>query len=385
MYHDPFNSATVEGMAEALGRKWNTYPPDVIPVWIADPDFPVAMEIKKALLNAVQDEDLFYTFEEPTKELMAEKIRRVNGLDVSAADVLITQGVIPSMWLAVRYACKPGDEVISTDPMFHHFLTCQEYANTKSILWSLKMEERFKFDIERLKEIITPRTKLIFVCNPHNPTGRVMTYEELKGLADVVVDNNIIVMVDEIWEDIIFDGKRHLSLAGLNPEIERLTMTAFGFSKTFCVAGLKFGYLCATAPGMMQGIKNIAQDAMRGASNLAMAAAPVMLDNRLDWWRRDIMEHLHKMRDLCEKRLEELPNVVTPKLEGTYLMFPKFKYNMTSDELSKYMIKEAKVALEPGTKYGTNGEGHLRICIATSESIMNEVFDRLEKTIAKIQ
>ena len=257
MYHDQFNSATIEGMLEAPGKKWHTHPPDVIPLWIADPDFPVAMEIKKALLNAVHDEDLFYKFDEPTMEVMAEKITRVNGLEASEEDVLITQGVIPAMWLAVRHACEKGDEVIVTDPMYFHFYTSQEVTGTKPVRWNLDMEEGYKFDVERLKELVTSKTKLIFVCNPHNPTGRVMTEEELKGIADVAVDNEIVVMVDELWEDILYDGRKHVTLASLNPEIERLTMTTWGFSKTFGVAGLRMGYTCATNKEMMEDLRRL--------------------------------------------------------------------------------------------------------------------------------
>ncbi len=384
MYHDQFNSATIEGMLEAPGMKWHTYPPDVIPLWIADPDFPVAMEIKKALLNAVHDEDLFYNFDEPTMEVMAEKITRVNGLEASGDDVLITQGVIPAMWLAVRHACGQGDEVIVTDPMYFHFLTAQEVTGTVPVRWNLDMEEGYKFDVERLKELVTSKTKLIFVCNPHNPAGRVMTEEELKGIADVAVDNEIVVMVDELWEDIIYDGRKHVTLASLSPEIERLTMTTWGFSKTFGVAGLRMGYTCATNKERMEDLRRLAADITRTTNNLAKAAAPVMLDHRLDWWRRDIIAHLHKVRGLCEKRLDELPGVTYPKLEGTYLMFPKFDCGKTSDELFEHMLEVGKVAFEPGPEFGNQGEGHLRMCIATSEGILNEVFDRVEKALAKL-
>jgi bifunctional pyridoxal-dependent enzyme with beta-cystathionase and maltose regulon repressor activities len=326
LYHDQFNSATIEGMLAAPGLKWHRDPPDVIPLWLADPDFPVAMEIKKALLNAVHDEDLFYNTDEPALEAMAEKIRRRNGLEATTEDVIITQGVIPAMWLAVRHSCNKGDEVIVNDPMYNHFLTAQEATGSKPVLWGLHIEEGYKFDVEKLKELVTPKTKLIFVCNPHNPCGRVMTEEELKGIADVAVDNEIVVMVDELWEDILFDDREHVTLASLNPEIERLTMTTWGFSKTFGVAGLRMGYTCVTDKEMMASVRRHAAD----------------------------------------------------------LMFPKFDDGKTSDELRNYLFDEARVAFSTGTQFGAQGEGHLRMCIATSETIMNEVFDRVEKALAKL-
>jgi len=304
-----FNSATIEGMLAAPGLKWHRYPPDVIPLWIADPDFPAAPAIKRALLNAVHDEDLFYGTDQGTREAMAAKIVRRNGLEVSADDVMITQGVDPTMWLAIRYACRPGDEVVVTDPMYADFVIATETTETKPLRWPLEMKNGYRFDVERLKELVTDTTKLIFVCNPHNPCGRVMTEEELKGLADVAVDNGIAVMVDELWEDVIFDGRKHVTLASLSPEIADLTMTSWGFSKTFGVAGLQMGYLCAKNRKMMDRLRKLVRGVFRGTSTLARAAAPVMLDDTLEWWKSDMMEHLRKIRVLCERRFEETPGV----------------------------------------------------------------------------
>ncbi|MFQ6053269.1 MAG: aminotransferase class I/II-fold pyridoxal phosphate-dependent enzyme [Candidatus Bathyarchaeia archaeon] len=380
-----FNSATVEGMVAAPGIKWHRDPPDVIPLWLADPDFPVAPAIKRALLNAVHDEDLFYNSDRAAREAMAAKIVRRNGLEADADDIMITQGVIPAMWLAIRYACRAGEEVVVSDPMYFPFFEAAETAEAKAVYWPLEMEEGYRFDIERLKELVTERTRLIFVCNPHNPCGRVMTEEELKGIADIAVDNGIAVMVDELWEDILFDGRRHITLASLSPDIADLTMTSWGFSKTYGVAGLQMGYLCATNKEMMDRLRRLSHRVFRGTSTLARAAAPVMLDGTLDWWVTDMMKHLHKIRALCERRFEETPGVTCPKLEGTYLMFPRFDYGMTSEELQKYMFEEARLSFSVGTQFGPRGEGHLRMCIATSETIINEAFDRMQGALEKLR
>ncbi|MFB0557646.1 MAG: aminotransferase class I/II-fold pyridoxal phosphate-dependent enzyme [Candidatus Bathyarchaeia archaeon] len=376
---------TVEGMLAAPGRKWHRDPPDVIPLWLADPDFPTAPGIKKALLNAVHDEDFLYGTPLPAMEAMAEKVRRVNDMDVTKDNVMIIQGVIPAMWLAVRHACKEGDEVIVTNPMYGPFYTSIEVTHTQPVHWDLDMEEGYRFDVEKLTEIITPKTKLIFVCNPHNPCGRVMTKEELKGIADIAADNKIYVMVDELWEDIVYDGKEHISLASLNPEIADLTVTSWGFSKTWGIAGLQMGYLVATNKVMMQSLRRLARGVMRGTNNLALAAAPVMLDGSLDYWKRDMIKHLEKIRELCCKRFEEMGNITVPELQGTYLMFPKFDYGKTSDELDKFFFEEARVRLNPGIHFGSLGEGHMRALTATSEAIMNEALERMEKALSKLK
>ena len=383
-YSHYFNSATIERMQNLPNDKWLRHPKDVIPLWLANPDFMIAPEIKEALIKAVEANDLYYNSDIPARQAMAEKIKRVNNFDVSIDDLMITQGVDPYIWLAVRQACNPGDEVVLTDPIYGEFNNVMGPLGTKPVYWELELDEGYRFDPEKLKELIGPRTKLIGVCNPHNPTGRVMTKTELKAIADIAVDHKIKVFVDELWEDIIFDGKKHLTLATLNPEIEDLTSTAWGVSKTFGVAGLYLGYICTTNKEILGDFMKYAKCIQRGSTTLARAAAPVMLDNTLDWWRREIMVHLHKIRDICLKRLNEIPGVYFPKPEGTYVPLIKFDFNMTSKELFEYLLKEAKVALAPGSNYGVKGEGHQRICIATSETIINETIDRVETALNKL-
>lgn len=380
-----FNSVTLEEMRHVKGIKWGLHGPDVIPMWLADPDFPVAIEIKRALIEAVQDEDLFYASDLSVREEMAEKVKNRNGIEAEAEDIMITQGVLPAMWLAVEYACQPGDEVVVTDPMFYPFFMAVERCGARPLYWKLDEEEGYRFDVDALNELITERTKLIFLCNPHNPCGRVLTEEELRGIGEIAVDHDLVIMSDELWEDIVFDGRKHISIASLSPEIEERTMTSLGFSKTYGVAGLQIGYLVATNKEMMEGLRKIARCVLRGTSTLSRAAAPVMLSDRLKWWREGIVKHLTMIRDLVERRFKEMPGVTCPKLEGTYLMFPNLSsYGKTSDEMTDYLLKEGKIAVSSGSHFGSNGEGHVRMCIATSESIINEALDRMERALSKL-
>ena len=387
MYNeDVLNTATIEGMLAAEGEKWHRDPPDVIPMWLADPDFPTAPFIKKALINAVQDEDFLYNAPSNlrTREVMAEKINRKNGLKLTRDNLYITQGVNPSMWIAIQYAAKPGDEIVVTDPMYHPFYAAVEVCKTKPVYWKLHEEEGYKFDIESLKNVVTDKTRLIFVCNPHNPSGRVLTKEELKGIADVAVDNKITVMVDELWEDIVYDNRPHISLASLSPEISDLTITAWGISKTWGLPGLQCGYLGSTNKQMMDTITKSARGILRGTSTLSLVAARSALDRHSEYWIRDIMKHLHNIRGIATKRFTEMGCTV-PELQGTYLLFPRFNVKMTHDELYKLIFEKAKVSLGTGTEFGPEGTMHLRMTIATSEAILNEALDRIERTLKTVQ
>jgi aspartate/methionine/tyrosine aminotransferase len=294
---------------------------------------------------------------------------------------MLTQGVTPGMWLAARHATRPGDEIIVTDPMYHPFVTQTQVAQTHTVRWNLDVDDGYKFDIEKLKGLISPKTKLIYVCNPHNPAGRVMTKEELKGVADVAVDNGIYVYVDELWEDILNDGRKHISLASLNPEIADLTISGWGFSKCWGVPGLQAGYLAATNEVIFESLKKQAYGVLRGTNNMGKALAPVICSGKLDYWKKDMNKYLGEVRDLVTKRLTEMGDITVPHLEGTYMMFPRFNYGLSSDELDRVFLKEAKVSFTKGIAFGPKADGHMRILTATSKGIMNEALDRIEKVI----
>ena len=383
--HAFFNAATSEMMRSIPNLKWSRYPDDIIPMWIAAPDFPIAPEIKHALQDAIMAQNLYYNSDQKARMAMAEKIRKVNKIPVETDNVMVIQGVDPSIWLGAKFALRSGDEVIISDPSYHTFKVVLPAVDAKPVSWVLDWDTEYYFDEEALKEVITPRTKLIYLCNPHNPTGRVMTMKELKAVADVAVDNKINVMVDELWEDIVFDNRKHISIASLSPEVSDLTLTSWGFSKTFGVAGLQIGYMASTNKEMMKEIRSYSTGIQRGSSTLACAAALVMLSEKMDYWRKGIMDHLHRVRGICASRLNAIPGVRFPHLEGTYVPFPKFELGLNSDELRDYLLKEAKVAFSSGSGYGVEGEGHLRVNIATSEALMKEAMDRVEAALTKLK
>jgi cystathionine beta-lyase len=381
----PFDKPTIQSRLSVRGDKWHRDPPDIIPLWLADPDYPLCPELKDEMRQVIEEEYTIYGTDHEARQAISEKLKRVNKLDIPKEQIMMTQGVTPSMWLAIQKACNPGDEVIVTDPMYHPFFTAVNVTKTRPIYWKLNIEEGYKFDLERLKSSITPRTKLIFVCNPHNPSGRAMTKEELKGIAEVAVDNKLYIMVDELWMDIRYDGKKHYSLAALDDEAAAQTMTSWGFSKTWSVPGFQAGFMGCTNKIMFDELKSLATGVLRGTNNLTKAIAPLICSGKIDYWVNDMTKYLAEIRDLVKKRLTEIGDFTIPKLEATYLMFPRFNYGLSSVELNKVLMEDAKVSLNLGSKFGANGDGHMRILTATSKGIMNEALDRIEKVIPKLE
>ncbi len=380
-----FDKPTVKSRLKAKGVKWHLDSEDIIPLWLADQDYPLCPEVKQALVQAAKDEYTVYPQDEPVKELISEKLKRYNKLDIPETQIMMTQGVIPGMWLSAMHACNPGDEIIVNDPMYYPFFMLVDRVRARPVHWKLDLNEGYKFDIEGLKQCIGPKTKLIYICNPHNPCGRVMTKAELKGIADIAVDKGIYVFVDELWEDILNDGRKHISLASLSPEIANLTITSWGFSKTFSVPGLQAGYLATSNKFIFENLQKIAGGVLRGTNNFSLAIAEPILSGKCENWVKELNAYLQEVRDLVEKRLGGMADVTIPKLQGTYLMFPKFNYGLTSDELEKFFKEEAKVTFNNGHHFGEEGQGHMRVLTATSKGIMNKALDRIEKSIPKLE
>ncbi len=345
-----FDKPTIESRLASKGVKWHRDGKDVIPLWLADQDYPLAPPVKQALFEAVEEEFTVYSDDQEVRDLMSAKIKDYNEFDVPSDQIMLTQGVIPGMWLSALHTCRPSDEIIITDPMYYPFKLLAEKVRANPVRWGLDVDDGYRFDVEGLKKAISPKTKLIYVCNPHNPAGRVMTREELRAIADVAVDNGIYVFADELWEDILNDGRKHVSLASLNEEIADLTITSWGFSKTYSVPGLQMGYLAASNKNVFESLNKIGQGILRGTNNFSYAIADPILRGECEAWKKELNSYLGEVRDLVVKRLNEMADVTIPTLEGTYLMFPKFNYGVSSVKLDKFFAEEVKVTFGSGER-----------------------------------
>jgi bifunctional pyridoxal-dependent enzyme with beta-cystathionase and maltose regulon repressor activities len=372
-------------LSKRKGSKWERYGLEVIPMWVADTDYGVAPELKHAMIRAIQEENLHYSNDRELLDMMAAKVNRINGIPVETEGVYVTQGVIPVMWLACKYACERSEEVVVTDPMYFPFFTAAATTGARKVLWPLREEEGYGFDVEELKNAITPKTRLIFLCNPHNPTGRVMTKQELSSIADLAVDHDLIVVSDELWEDIVYDAHRHISIAALGSEISDRTLTVFGFSKAYSISGLQVGYAATTNKKMMKKMKKIAHGVFRGTTTISMIAAKVILSGEVDYYVTEELRYLHRAREYSLERMKGIEGIKCNALEGTYLLFPNISaFGKTSEEMVKYLLEDAKVGVSDGSRFGSRGEGHIRLNIGTSLAVLEEGLNRIESSLGKL-
>jgi len=263
-----------------------------------------------------------------------------------------------------------------------------DHAGAKKVYSPIDKETR-EIDVDNVNSLVTPRTRLLCICNPHNPLGRVLNKKELQGLAEIAVDNDITIMSDEIWSDIVYDDRNHIATASLDPETARRTIGLYGFSKTFAMAGLSIGYAVSTDPETLAGLKQRAPAYFYPVNNVSQAAGKAAYAHA--WpWAEAFLEHLQGNRDIAHKRLNEMPGVRCQRPEGTYAIFPDISsHGLTSEEMTRHLLQEAKVAVVPGhgpgfSYFGPGAEGNIRIVYSTTRKILEEALDRIEKTLTNL-
>jgi aminotransferase len=369
-------------------NQWGRYPKDVIPLTAADPDFRAADEIRKAIIDMSIDGVFSYGGDggNPAfRESCANHVTNRKKVQTDPSEVFATGGVAQGMMLTCKALLKPGDEVILFDPVDFLFGKGIDAAGGKRVLSKVDWETR-EFDLEGLKDLVTPKTKMLCICNPHNPYGRVLRKDELKAMVDLAVDHDLVIMSDEIWSDIVYDGREHIATSRIDGASDR-TLSLYGFSKTFALAGIQLGFIVAQNPDLMGKLRNTAPGYFYPVNNVSQVAGAAALDQSW-YWAEGFVNHLQEVRDYVYKRLRKMPNVEVYEPEGTYVIFPKIN-GMTSVEATKYLMDEAKVAVVPGhsepfSYFGPGGEGHIRIVYSTSLGIMEEAMDRVEAALSKL-
>jgi len=288
------------------------------------------------------------------------------------------------MFLIARYTCQPGDEAIIFDPVDFLFGQSVDAAGGKRV-YSPVDKKTGAFDLDRVRGLITPRTRMICLCNPHNPLGRVMTREELLLLGEIAVEHNLTIMADEIWSDIVYPPHKHISIASLSPEIAARTISVFGFSKTFGLAGLRIGFLVTPSAQVYGDLvqESLVHTTAVGVTTISQVAAIAAYEHAWHWVDA-FLEHLQQARDYAVQRLNQMPGVGCSSPEGTYVLFPSIEdLGMGSQAMVDYLLREARVALVPGLPrwFGPGAEGNIRLCFSTSFAILREALDRIEGAI----
>lgn len=379
------DSAVDQGILRqtAFNLRWATVANDVIPLTAGEMDFPVAPPVREAIDRHVRNGYLGYCpaqgFESFREAIAADMTRR--GISSSADNILALDGAASALKATCLAVLDPGDVAITFDPVDFLLPHCVELAGATALRCPVSPTTG-KPDLSKLDSMITPATKALVICNPHNPTGRVLRRAELISIADLAEKNDLIIISDEVWSEIVLGPIPMTSIASLSPEIGLRTVTISGFSKSDGLSGLRVGYAHCENKALFSKIMTAsgALDTTGGATVLSQIAAEAALLEGRDW-RNDFIAHLKKVVSIAVNRLSSLPGVECPMPEGTFLLFPKVTaFGLNSSELAELILKEAKVSVVPGDPrwFGPGSEGHLRFSVATSCEILNEALNRIE-------
>lgn len=359
--------------------------PDAISLGVGEPDFDTPWYIREEGIYSLEQGRTFYTSNAGLKELKEEialYLNRRQGLTYDPNhEIMVTVGGSEGIDVALRAILNPGEEVILPEPCYVSYLPCITLADGVPVRINLKEENQFKLTKEELLDAITDKTKAVILAFPNNPTGAVMTREDLEPIVEVILEKDLIVLTDEIYSELTYDTE-HVSIASF-PGMKERTILINGFSKAYAMTGWRLGYACAPALIMEQMIK-IHQFAIMCAPTTSQYAAVAAL--------RHCDEEVQKMRESYNQRrrflLKAFEDMGLRCFEpyGAFYAFPCIEeFGMTSEEFANRFLQEEKVAVVPGTAFGECGEGFLRISYAYSIDELKEALGRLKRFVERLR
>jgi aminotransferase len=358
---------------------------DAISLGVGEPDFETPWHIRDEGIYSLEQGRTFYTSNSGLKELREEvcnTVERRQGVVYNFKnEVLITVGGSEAIDAGLRAVINPGDEVLVPEPSYVSYVPCAILAGAKPVIINLKNENQFRLTPQELEAAITPKTKVLILPYPNNPTGAIMERSDLEAVAEVIKKHDLLVLSDEIYGELTYKEK-HVSIASL-PEMKERTIYINGFSKAYAMTGWRLGYACGPAE-IIQQMTKIHQFAIMCAPTTSQYAAIDALKNG--------DEDIATMREAYNERrrylMHEFKEMGLPCFEpfGAFYMFPCIKeFGMTSDEFATRFLKEEKVAVVPGTAFGDCGEGYLRISYAYSLEKLKVAMGRLSDFLKRLR
>jgi len=358
----------------------------VINLSIGRPDFDTPVHIKNATKKALDSGMVHYASNYGLLELreaIAEKLKRENDISYDPGDeIIVTVGANEAIFLAMFACLNPGDEIILPEPAWSHYFHCARMAGAKPISIPLREENEFKIDTDELARAITPKTKMIVINSPHNPTGSVLEKEKLEKIAELAEKHDLLVLSDEIYEKIIYDGTKALSFASL-PNMKERTLTINGFSKAYAMDGWRLGYVAAPKH-LVHSLIRVHQYTAVCVATFAQVGAAVAYRESQNCVR-DMVEEFGKRRKYLLSALEGIEGFTCVNPQGAFYAFPSIKaLEMSSIKMTDFLLDEAKVALIPGSEFGQQGEGYLRFAYSNSLDNIKEAIERIKLALKKL-
>lgn len=373
------NCLKYDGKAKYFGSN------DLLPLWVADMDFRTPDFIINALKRRLDHEILGYSLKPDSffNSLVNWVDRRFNW-QIKKEWISFTPGVVSALNFSVLSFTKPGDKVIIQTPVYFPFFTAiTDHGRQIAVNELIYKDGNYSMDYDGLRSLIDEKTKLLILCNPHNPVGRVWRKDELQTIADICLEKNITILSDEIHSDLILPGHKHFPLASLSDEIAAITVTLMAPSKTFNMAGLASSAAITSNPDLKRQFEKIPNSMHISSGNLFGITAFEAAYTHGDIWLHELVLYLDKNLTFIEQFINaNIPSMKVVRAEGTYLAWLDCtNLGMNDKDLRDFFIHKAKVGLNSGTDFGSGGEGFMRINFGCPKSVLEKGLTRIEAAI----
>lgn len=363
--------------------KWNLFDADVLPLWVADMDFPSPPEVINALRNRIDHRLFGYTkTQESTRRSVQKWMLNRHGWKIETEDILMIPGVVQAFNVAAAAFSQPGDSVLIQTPAYHPFFDIRSNVNLKQSISPLLTDSNgcYRLDSPSFKNALLPGTRIFMLCNPHNPTGRVFSKSELLSIAQSCQQNNTIICSDEIHSDITYSGFKHTPIGSLSPEIAQNTVTLVSTTKTFNLAGLKSSAVIIPNPRLRELFSRQLSGFVGSVNILGETALSAAYDNGSEWLEQLLCYLENNRQFLLEFISSELPLVDIYPPEGTYLAWLNCS-NLDLPNPGEFFLNKARVGLNSGEWFGVDYSGHVRLNFACPLEILAEALDRMKGAI----
>jgi aspartate aminotransferase len=359
---------------------------DVVGFGAGEPDFDTPQHIKDAAIKAINEGFTKYTPSSGTPDLrqaISDKFKRENGLTYKPSQIIVSSGGKHSCFNVIAATCEAGDEVIIPAPYWLSYPEMVKLAEATPVIINTSDKTEFKVTPQQLRDAITPRTRLFILNSPSNPTGSVYTRDEIKALGDICVEKGVLIMSDEIYEHLLYDGATHTSVASFSPKHFEHTIIVHGFAKAWSMTGWRLGFLAAPEP-IAKAIDAVQSHSTSNPTSFAQKGGVAAMNGSQEHLKPWLAEFA-KRRAYAHEKFNSIPGISCVNAKGAFYLFPNIsKLGLSSMEFSAKLLEQEKVAVVPGVAFGA--DDYIRISYATSLENIKKGLDRLEnfvKTIGK--
>jgi aminotransferase/cystathionine beta-lyase len=356
--------------------RWDKYGPDVIPLWVADMDFQSPECVVQALHKRIDHGVYGYTYaSQSLKESIQEYVNRRYGWRIETAWIHFLPSVVTALHLSVRMLTQPGDHVLIPGPAYHHFQDAVIGAGRDYSIYDIRLQEgRATFSTAQLESLVKPNTRLLMLCNPHNPGGTVFTKEELSTLAQFAKEHQIIICSDEIHADLILDeGLQHIPMGSIGEGIEEQSFSLMSLNKTFNYPGLGLAWVICPNLQLSQQLLKDLHSLIPNPNLLSYVATQAAIEHGQEW-HQALIQYLRTNRDYVQRRIDTITGLSMHHLQATYLAWIDASH-LHWDNPYEHFLK-AGVALSPGSQFGDNQ--FVRFNFGTQRTLLEKALDRIE-------